>query len=107
MPTRQVRGSDCAALAISETFRNTQTQIERSSLLFPWVTFVVISDLFPVSQLIFVQELDPINPFCALPEVELRHYQSKRPAMFGQQRQSIMRVREQNTVIEARRQGQI
>src|SRR5437879_11633897 len=52
-------------------------------LLGPWVAAHVISVLLPEPGHVIRQELEPAHPLRALPEVQVRHQQARRPAVLG------------------------
>src|SRR5207245_10515044 len=51
------------------------------AFLFPGITMNVVAELFPEPRLVFLHEPKPADPLGALPEIEMRHDQSRRPAM--------------------------
>src|SRR6478672_7446246 len=72
----------CPAAAISVTL---------VPLFQPWVTPVVVAVALPESLLVMIHQGDPGDPFCALPEVQVRHQQPYRPAVIGRQWLALMR----------------
>src|SRR3954470_14514809 len=56
------------------------------ALLFPRVAAVVVAVGLPEAGLVVVEELDAAHPLGALPEVEMRHQQARRPAVLGLER---------------------
>ena len=49
----------------------------------PWVSVVVVAELLPEPRLVLKQQVDPVDPLSRLPEVQVRHEQPGRSAVFG------------------------
>ena len=60
--------------------------VPRIALFGPGITAVVIAAHFPKTRLSSVQEFDRLQPFRALPEIEMRHDEPHRAAMLGFER---------------------
>src|SRR5690242_16796313 len=56
------------------------------ALFLPGVAPHVIAVLLPESRQVLIEQLEASHPFRALPEIEMRHEQSRRPAVLGRQR---------------------
>src|SRR5579864_1207377 len=65
----------------------------------PGIAAIVIAAFFPKPGAIRGDELDPLNPFRALPEIQLRHDRAHRPAMLAWQGLALPGVREKYVVI--------
>src|ERR1700688_2643130 len=59
-----------------------RTSIVGIALFVPRIATVVIAADFPVARCILVQEFDRLQPFRAFPEIEMRHHQPHRAAVF-------------------------
>src|SRR3954447_24775613 len=59
--------------------------IARIALLCPGIAAIMIAADFPEARRVLGQEFDRLNPFGALPEIQMRHHQPHRAAMFGRQ----------------------
>src|SRR4051794_21032647 len=59
-------------------------------LLAPRVATVVVAELLPEPARVPRQELQPAHPLCALPEIEVRHKQARRPTVFGVERLAVV-----------------
>src|SRR5712671_5208103 len=64
----------------------------------PGIAVVVIAPLLPEPGAIGSQELDPPDPFGALPEIEPRHDRAHRAAMLARQRTTLPGMREQHVL---------
>src|SRR4051812_29778961 len=69
------------------------------ALFLPEVGVVVVAVALPEAQSVFGQELEPADPFRALPEVALRKHESERVAMLGLERLTGERVGEDDVVV--------
>jgi hypothetical protein len=58
------------------------------TLFFPRIAAVVIAADFPVARCIVVAEFDALQPLGAFPEIEMRHHQPHRAAVFLLQRRA-------------------
>src|SRR5215211_1113760 len=68
-------------------------------LLLPGVAVVVVAEALPKAGLVGVQQLDPPDPFGALPEVQLRHQQPGRAAVLGLQVLAVVAERDPSLAI--------
>jgi hypothetical protein len=81
------------APGLSQTCR--YASIAGIALLGPGIAAVVIAADLPVARRIRAEELDALQPFRALPEIEMRHHQPHRAAMFLLQRHARPAMHEQ------------
>src|SRR5699024_11946389 len=73
------------------------------STLFPYTTLfrsIVIAALLPEARRVIGQEFDALQPFGALPEIEMRHHQPHRTAMLLLQR--LARSEEHTSELQSR-----
>jgi hypothetical protein len=63
--------------------RLVMTLIAIVALLFPRIASVVIAADFPIARLVGGEEFDALQPFRALPEIQVRHHQAHRAAVIG------------------------
>src|SRR5579863_205951 len=70
------------------------------ALLGPRVAVIMVSANFPETATIVDRKLDRAHPFCALPAVELRHYQAQREAVIGIEAAAVVTPREHHVVVE-------
>src|SRR6266542_1064959 len=75
--------------AVADSWRISRTRPASSvapvPLFAPWVTVVVVAEALPEARLVAVEQPDPADPLGALPEVQVRHQQPRRPAVLGLQ----------------------
>src|SRR6266480_1021997 len=60
------------------------------ALLSPRIAAVMIAELLPKTGLVTVQQLKPAHPLRALPEIEVRHEETRRPTMLRRKRCPIV-----------------
>src|SRR5258708_7320306 len=65
-------------------------------LFLPRVSSVVIAADFPIARRILFQEFDALQPFCAFPEIKMRHHEAHRAAMLRVQRFTRPGMRQQS-----------
>src|SRR4051794_30889166 len=70
----------------------TMRSIPLVALLTPGVPAVVVSERLPEARLVVVEHLDPAHPLRALPEVQVRYQQARRPAVLGLERRAVVGV---------------
>ena len=63
------------------------------ALLGPGIASHVIPVLLPEPGIVLLQELEPTQPFRALPEVEVRHQKAHRPAVLRREQRAVVRQR--------------
>src|SRR5207249_10233871 len=59
-------------------------------LLAPRVSVVVVAEALPETRLVLVDQLEPAHPLRALPQVQVRDEQPRRPAVLGCQRLAVV-----------------
>src|SRR5450755_2443332 len=64
------------------------------ALLGPGIAAVVIAAHFPIARRIVLEEFDALQPLRAFPEIEVRHHQPHRTAVFLLQRRARPAMRE-------------
>src|SRR5690349_7622530 len=62
------------------------------ALLGPRVAVVVVPVLLPEPGFVGLRHRDPADPLGALPEVQMRHEQSRRPTVFARERLAVVGV---------------
>src|SRR5207248_9234057 len=68
--------------------------VARVPLLSPRVAVVVVAVGLPEAGLVLLAQLEPAHPFGALPEVEVRDEEPRRPAVLGLERLAAELVRD-------------
>src|SRR5947208_6852160 len=63
------------------------------ALLAPWIAPVMVAKLLPESARVVLHKLEPTHPLRALPEVQVRHEQPRRTAMFRGQWRTVVSER--------------
>src|SRR2546422_10929284 len=66
------------------------TSVPAVALLFPRVATPVIAERFPEAQLVVIHQAKSSEPLGALPEIQMRHHQSRRAAMLRGERLAIV-----------------
>src|SRR6266545_4644278 len=59
-------------------------------LLAPWIAVVVVAVLLPEARRVLGAQRQPAHPLRALPEIEVRHEQTRRPAVLGLERLAVV-----------------
>src|SRR6478672_12343358 len=65
------------------------------ALLMPGIAPHVVSVLLPEARVVLLQQLKPADPLRALPEIEMGHQQTHRPAVLGREWLTVVAEREQ------------
>src|SRR5258708_3452984 len=68
------------------------------TFFFPGIAGVVITADFPIARRVLGKEFDALEPFRAFPEIEMRHPQPHRPAVFPVQWRAGPAMREQGVL---------
>src|SRR6516164_11372321 len=68
------------------------------ALLGPWIAAVMVAADLPVARHIGAEKFDGLQPFGAFPEIEMRHHEPYRAAMFRRQRRARPAMREQGVI---------
>src|SRR5204862_3649656 len=64
------------------------------ALLEPRVAVVVVAVALPEARLVVLQQTQPAHPFRALPEIQVRHEQPRRPAVLSRERRAVVADRD-------------
>src|SRR6266536_500571 len=87
IPERRARA---CARAVSRRARRRRWRLASSvalvSLLAPWISAVVVAELFPEPWLVAGDELESAHPLGALPEVQMRHEKARWSAVLRRER---------------------
>src|SRR6516162_4608274 len=72
--------------------------LERIALLAPGIAVIVVAPHLPEAAAFLRAQFDSADPFCALPTVELGHYQSQRPPVVRLKILATVTIREHHAI---------